>query len=84
MTVWKYTLHLISKQFIDIPKGAKPVHFATQGNHICLWAEVDPNAEKEQREIDCFGTGFDIPDGYSKSHLGTVVLPNQTVWHYYW
>ena len=23
---------------------------------ICLWAEVAPDSEKEQREIDCFGT----------------------------
>ena len=83
MTVWKYLLHLVSKQFIDIPKGAKPVHFATQGNQICLWVEVDPNAEKEQREIRCEPTGGNMPDD-GKSHLGTVVLSSQTVWHYYW
>ena len=82
MTVWKYALHLTSRQFIDIPIGAKPVHFATQGNQICLWAELDPKQEKTQKEIFCVPTGGDIPE--NTAHIGSVVLPNLTVWHYYW
>ena len=83
LKVWKYNFELVSEQFIELPTGAFPIHFATQGNCICVWMEVDPNAEKERREIRCIPTGFeDIPD--NMMHLGTVVLPNDDVYHYYW
>ena len=83
MKVWKYNFELVSEQFIELPIGAFPIHFDTQGNCICVWMEVDPNAEKERREIRCIPTGFEeVPK--NMVHLGTVVLPNDTVWHYYW
>ena len=82
MTVWKYLLHVASQQFIDIPIDAKPVLLDTQDNQICLWAELDPTQEKTQRKIFCVSTGGNVPE--NTTHIGSVVLPDTTVWHYYW
>ena len=82
MKVFKYSLPWMNIQFIDLPIGARPIHFDTQGDCVCLWVEADPYAEQVQREIFCVATGVDIPVG--KTHLGTLVLPNDDVYHYYW
>ena len=82
MRIWKYSLHLISKQFIDVPLGAERVHFGIQGNQICLWLKVDVSQQKSQTEIICVGTGEEISGGLE--HIGTVVLPNLEVYHYFW
>ena len=84
MTIWKFPLELTDSQFIEnIPTDIEPLHLAIQGNQICLWVKVPSIRSSITRvEIRCFGTGVDISDNLE--HLGTVVLPDMTVWHYFW
>ena len=83
MKVWKYVLHAIDRQWIIIPEVAIPIHLAAQGNTICLWMEVDPNAESIKQEIFCVDTGgLDIPP--NTVPLGTVIMPSRSVWHFFW
>ena len=84
MKVWKYILHTeASSQCIVIPQGAEPLHLAAQGNTICLWMQVDPNAETMRKEIFCVDTGgLNIPPG--AAHLGTAIMPSASVWHFFW
>ena len=83
MKVWKYALHLTESQFIDVPEGIQPLHFGIQGNQICLWAKIDTTQPTTRVEILCICSNWEIPDG-TLEHIGTVVLPNQDVYHYFW
>ena len=83
MKIWKYALHLMERQFIDLPAGIQPLHLGTQGNQICLWAKIDPTQPHGRVEIRCFMDSDDIHDG-NLEHIGTVVLPNQDAYHYFW
>jgi hypothetical protein len=70
-TIWKYTLeHRIQLQ---MPKGAEVLTVREQGEEICLWALVDPSAEKETRQFHSFGTGHDVDDLPMK-YVGTSHL----------
>ena len=82
MRIWKYSLHLCNKQFIDVPDGADPVHFQRIGEMVRLWAKVDVSQPLTQMEVIRVATGQTIPA--QSTYLGTVVMPNQLVWHYFW
>jgi hypothetical protein len=58
--VWKYTLKPVVT--LDIPMGAEILTIREQGEDICLWALVDPEAEKEPRRFLVVGTGHTVPD----------------------
>lgn len=59
-TIWKYTLE--PRCQLQMPTGAEVLTMREQGEKICLWALVDPSAEKEPRQFYSFGTGHDIDD----------------------
>lgn len=82
MRIWKCSLHLFDTQFVDVPDGAEPVHLELQGEMVCLWVKVNIHAPKIQMEVHKIGTGETIPERCT--YLGTVVMPNKTVWHYFW
>lgn len=70
-TIWKFTLQPYC--ILDMPKGAQVLSVREQGSEICLWAMVDPSAEKEPRRFLGFGTGHDLPEG-DLSFVGTAHL----------
>jgi hypothetical protein len=79
--VWKFsfttTMHL--------PKGARIIHAAPQGDHVCLWAEVNPQqVALERRTFQIFGTGEEIPQdmGFAWEWVATWQAP-PFVWHLY-
>lgn len=85
MKVWKYPLELTGSQYIEnVPVDIKALHLGFQGDQICLWVSVPSvySAINTRVEIHCFGTGWDIPD--TLEHIGTVVMPDMAVWHYFW
>lgn len=75
-TIWKYTLQ--PECTLDMPKGADVLSVREQGEDICLWALVDPSAEKEQRQFVAFGTGHDVPDRNMK-FIGTAHLHDSSL-----
>ena len=47
---------------LELPKDAQVLTVRAQGEDICLWALVDPKAEKEPRKFMAFGNGHNVPE----------------------
>jgi len=72
LQVWKFVLQ--PEIEISLPRGAELLSVASQGNDICLWAKVNPEAEKEKRSFVAFGTGHQIPDDLNLKFIGTAMI----------
>lgn len=71
-SVWKFILLDEPLQIIRVPPPGIFRHIAfQQGDGICLWAEVDPKAPKEDRGICLATTGSELPST-AQNYLGTV------------
>jgi len=69
--VWKYTLDYALSE-IGLPSGATVLTVALQRNKICLWARVDPRAEKVTlRTFRVVGTGHEVLTG-DETYLGSA------------
>jgi hypothetical protein len=79
-SIWKYELEGPGKETeLEMPSGARIVHFAQQGGVYCLWAIVAPNAECEKSKFRIIGTGWDIQD-HNFNYIGTL-QDGPFVWH---
>jgi len=81
-TVYKYPV-VIGPNLLELPIGAKVVHFAAQGHALFLWAEIPgPDSRTTSRPFSVYGTGFAIESDYS--HVATcLMLDGLFVWHLY-
>jgi len=79
MQIWKYPLEVERHQMVVMPKGAVLLAFQTQKGQLALWASVDPDAPKVQRDLSVVGTGHDLPGG-KQSYIGTAQT-GSLVWH---
>lgn len=73
--VWKYQLAPVVT--FDMPVGAQILKVHEEGEEICLWALVDPDADTEPRTFLGFGTGHNIPEshegpGLSLQYVGSA------------
>ena len=81
-TIWKYPLRLSELQDIEMPVGAHILHVAEQFGTLCMWAIVDPLAEKRPRRFAIVGTGHPAPDDVDTIHVGSAVCDGgRFVWH---
>jgi hypothetical protein len=81
MTVWKFSLGATVLQSVEMPQGAQILHVDAQGDHLCLWALVRPNEEREKRMFRIVGTGYEEITGSSR-YIGTALMGGGTyVWH---
>ena len=79
-TIHKYPIQITDHQTISLPMGAKPLHVARDPNGLpSLWAVVETDNPKEDKDIYVVGTGNPMPES-AKTHLGTFVI-NIHVWH---
>lgn len=79
--IYKYQLHVIGKQTVSVPVGARILTAQDQGGCICLWAECPQVEDMELREITVVGTGHDdLPSGLR--YVATVQI-GVFVWHVY-
>jgi hypothetical protein len=61
-------------QNVQMPRGAKILTVQLQGSDPCLWAMVNPRMKyTELRQIDCYGTGQDVPEPDDLVYIGTTV-----------
>ena len=78
--IYKYTV-TFGKNKIEMPKGATILTCSMQGANCCMWALVDTEMEKEEREFEIVGTGWELND--NMSYVGTCFPEYGTgfVWH---
>lgn len=81
-TIWKFPLAPVSPLRVEMPQGAMILTVEAQADAGCIWAIVDPNAEKEIRYFETYGTGHLIPEGKAieRAYVGTYQVPPY-VWH---
>ena len=83
--IWKYTLTPGMNTY-QLPKNAHVLHADEQYDGIHVWAEVDPNAETEDRCFEVFGTGHPIhyDMGVERKYISTVKIQGGAfVFHVY-
>lgn len=89
MKIFKYPLALVTHQNIKMPVGAKILLVDVQPlsavrGQLCLWAEVDPDAPKEDVKIEVHGTGNTISASDTRKHVGSALMDDgRLVWHVY-
>lgn len=69
--VWKYVLRDVVNE-IELPSEATVLTVAAQNNAVCLWAKVDPGAEKVTRTFRVTGTGHAELTG-TETYLGSAL-----------
>ncbi len=81
VTIWKYQLAITDIQQVLMPDGAQLLCAQMQNGSLCLWAFVDPEAEKRVRTIEVIGTGHQNDD-VPRKYISTVLMCADTlVWH---
>jgi hypothetical protein len=75
-TIWKFELEIKDTQFISMPKGAEILCVQIQIGNPCMWALVDPDAEKQDIEFSTYGTGRAV-DSRPKTYVGTYQIINR-------
>ena len=80
-SIWKFELNPANLRDPTnlraiIPTGAKLLTAQGQNDKICVWAEVDTDAEREEVLFEVFGTGHEIPEqlGASREYVGTAQI----------
>ncbi len=81
--VFKYVLEFADYVELELPVGAKILHFGIQYGDPRIWALVDPTAGKEIRKFRFAGTGHPITEPDSElDFIGTVMMRDGAlVWH---
>jgi hypothetical protein len=74
-TIHKYQLQVVDNQSVIMPRGARIMTVQVQRGIPSLWAEVDDQAEVEQRTILTYGTGHPLWSELA-TYLGTYQIQN--------
>lgn len=82
MIIYKYCLSVIDRQTIRLPTDAKILTVQVQDEKICIWIELLPHCNEEERVIYIRGTGQIFVKGLTETYLATVQLHGM-VWHLY-
>jgi hypothetical protein len=79
--IFKYELDLTGKQEITFPQGFVPLHVGYDwNNRLCIWTQINDNADKERETIYIVGTGQELPDAETE-YLGTAKDESGYIWH---
>lgn len=61
-TIWKFVIPPAgNRKSVEMPAGALVLSAAFQGEDLCVWALVDPDARKERRGFAVLATGEKMP-----------------------
>lgn len=81
-TIWKYELSEDQHFQLNLPAGAIILCVQIQNGRPCIWAEVDPRADRNiTRHFAWVGTGHIIPEN-AFQYIGTI-QPHPFVFHLY-
>ena len=75
-TIWKFPLQSVAVQTIELPAGFDILTVQVQNGAPCLWAAVDPDAQKTRAQIRIIGTGHDVPTPALDRYIGTFQIDN--------
>lgn len=74
-TIWKFPIETMDRQALPLPRGARILAVQVQHGQPCIWAIVDPKADKETVEIRIHGTGHGLSeDSHTYDYIGTYQL----------
>ena len=76
LTIWKFPITPEGINMIGMPKGAHILTIKRQLDTVCIWALVDPEAEKEIRGFRIYGTGHPITNNENLRYLDTFMIQN--------
>lgn len=80
-TIWKFEFAVSDEVQVSMPRGAEILSVGRQKpNHVCVWALVDTEANREQRRFFLRGTGHPATGVCAAAFLGTV-FDGALVWH---
>ena len=84
MKVYKYPIPTIDCFSLLLPRGAKVLCVQPQGDAVCIWALVDPDAEKLSRKFYIVGTGHELGSEVStrdaaEAYVGTFQVHGGTL-----
>lgn len=80
--IYKYPLNAVTYQKVTMPAKSEILTVQVQGDTICLWALVNPDAELKERTIEIYGTGHLLIDSDSLLYISTFMLEsNSLVFH---
>lgn len=74
--IWKFPIEQKDRIRVTMPIGAEILTVQEQRDHPCIWALVDPNAQREERIFEVFGTGHEInyDMGVERKYINTFQL----------
>lgn len=72
-TIWKFELSGDHVQQVEMPDGAAIVCLQLQGGSPCIWAMVNPEANRVKRTFEIFGTGHPVPEA-TRMYVGTYQI----------
>jgi len=73
-TIWKFTLSSVDRQDVLMPANARVLSAKMQHGALCVWAVVDPDANRVQREFRIIGTGHAASDIEGWEFVDTVEM----------
>jgi hypothetical protein len=80
--IWKYPLRLEDRQMLSMPQGARVLAFGNQRGTPTMWALVEPEAQREAREVFIVGTGRLCTHVEAREYVGTAQFEDgELVWH---
>lgn len=71
--IWKFPLIVRDEQWINMPRGARPLSVQVQNGTPCLWAMVDCDAQPEPHRFRLYGTGHPV-DEPAQHFVGTFQM----------
>lgn len=82
MRVFKYPVSASDYMTVNLPAGAKPLHFDMQDGQLCLWALVDHLAPQAPFAFRMAGTGQNVESG--GRYINTLLLQDgRLVFHFF-
>lgn len=78
--IWKFPFEIEDEQTIELPDFLIPLSVQVQDSKPALWAIVNPESPKKKLKIHIYGTGHEVGELGSESHIGTI-QKDGFVWH---
>jgi len=77
-TIWKYSLSAANGVSLKMPHDAQILCIQIQNGTPCMWALVDPSADKDERVFNTYGTGHPFAEN-PQEYIGTYQLSGGTL-----